>query len=117
MNIDHATPHDKNVIFVSAQSGYDPKTKRVLSNIESQTRQSLENIVSAIAPAGLNRDDIATCRIYLLHEADIDVVREVYELFFAGTKLPPKSIVGVSFLPKINDYDILVSIEAVVVQN
>lgn len=106
----------KNIVFVAGQNGIEPKTGRTLQSIESQTRQCLENIITAIKPTGYGKEAIALCRIYLTDLKDENVVNEIYHEFFAGSQAPPKTIIGVAGLPKVNDSDILVTIEAVAIE-
>lgn len=117
MNTADVSHHDKNVIFIAAQSGYDHRADRMLSSIESQTRQSLENIINAIKTIGLNREHIAICRIYFVDENDINVIQTIYSEFFDGVRVPPHTMIGVAFLPRVHDTRAFISIEAVAIQN
>lgn len=108
--------NNKNIVFISAQLGHDKKADRVLGSIESQTRQSLDNIMAALGSIGLVREHVALCRIYIINEADYNVVNEVYHTYFQGVRVPPKTVVGAAFLPRIDDTKILVSVEAVAIK-
>ena len=106
----------KNIIFIAGQNGTEPNSGRTLRSIESQTRQALENLVHAIKPTGLDREALARCTIYITNIEDSLVVDTVYHDFFAKDKAPPKTIIGVNALPRVNDAEILITIEAVAIQ-
>ena len=77
-----------NFVFVSGQGPFDPKTGNVMgSDVESQTRQTLQNVKAIIERAGLSMDDVVRMTVFLKNAGDFPRMNEVYKSFFA--KNPP----------------------------
>lgn len=56
---------DGNWIFVSGSSGHDTETGEIAEDIESQTRQSLANILDALERADSGWEDVVRVRVYV----------------------------------------------------
>jgi len=69
--------------------------------VEAQVRKVLANAEAILGAAGLTRDDVLSVRVHL---AEYDRLHERFELgyegFFVGDRLPTRSVVGVSRLPR-----------------
>ncbi|MBR2737270.1 MAG: RidA family protein [Lachnospiraceae bacterium] len=88
------------MIFVSGQLPIDPATGIFAGeDIESQTRQSIENIQSVLAEAGLTLDHVVKTTVYLRDMNDFAAMNDVYSRFFTGI-CPARVAVEVSALPK-----------------
>ena len=88
------------MIFVSGQLPIDPATGIFAGeDIESQTRQSIENIRSVLAEAGLTLDHVVKTTVYLRDMNDFAAMNDVYSRFFTGI-CPARVAVEVSALPK-----------------
>lgn len=70
----------------------------VEGGIEAETRQALENVESVLAAAGLAREHLLKCTVFLADMADFAAMNGVYGAFFAGLDPPVRSTVGVSGL-------------------
>lgn len=101
------------LIFVSGQLPIDPGTGEFAGpDIESQTRQSLENIKNILEAAGLSMDNVLKTTVLLQHISDFSAMNEVYSSYFTGD-CPARAAFEVAALPK----GALVEIEAVASKN
>jgi endoribonuclease L-PSP, putative len=98
-------------VYVSGQLPIDPATGAFAGDdIASQTRQSLENIRSILAAAGLTMNGVVKTTVFLKDMADFAAMNKVYAEYFTD-ECPARSAVQVVCLPK----DARVEIEAVAV--
>lgn len=96
-------------IYVSGQLPIDPATGNFVSDeIKGQTRQSLENIKSILAEAGLTMSSVVKTTVLLADMSLFGAMNEVYEQYFDGD-YPARCAFAVKQLPK----DALVEIECV----
>jgi 2-iminobutanoate/2-iminopropanoate deaminase len=85
-------------LYVSGTLGLLPEGGLVPGGIQPETRQTLENIRSAIARFGATMDDLVKCTVFLADVAEWSALNEVYVTFFPGNR-PARSAVGVAGLP------------------
>lgn len=103
----------KDTLYVSGQIPFDPKTNTLISNdIKDQTRQSLENVLAIVEAAGLVKEDIVRCTVFMTNLSDFPLMNEVYSQFF-GEHKPARAAVEVRRLPK----DVMVEIDAIAVKS
>ena len=95
-------------LYTSGQLGLDPVTGVLPPDIESQTRQSLQNLQAILEAAGYQKSDVIKTVIFLKNMSDFATVNGIYAEFFGDHK-PARSCVEVAQLPKNG----LVEIEAV----
>ena len=96
-------------LYISGQLPVDPKTGTVIEGgIEAQTSAVLANLERVLREAGLEKTDVAMCRLYISDSAQWDAVNSTYAEFF-GDHRPARVIVPVGPL----HYGALVEIEAV----
>ncbi len=89
-----------NIIYVSGQIALHPVTgELVMSNLEAETRQVMENIRAILAQASVSFDAIVKSSIFLSDMAHFTRVNEVYASFFSGN-YPARETVQVAGLPK-----------------
>lgn len=99
-----------NLLFLSGQLPICPeKGKIVATDIEGQTRQSLENVKAILASAGCTMDDVVKTTVFLQDIADFAKMNGVYAEFFNEGNYPARSAFQVAALPK----EALVEIEVV----
>ncbi len=99
-------------LYVSGQIPFDPKTNQLVSNdIKEQTKQSLDNVLQIVKEAGLSKEHIVRCTVYMTNLGDFPLMNEVYSNFF-GEHKPARAAVEVRRLPK----DVMVEIDAIAVQ-
>lgn len=97
------------LIFVSGQLPLDPDTSEIVSSdVEEQTRRSIENIIGILKAAGAGVDDVLKTTIFIKDMNDFPKVNKIYGQYFLNNP-PARATVEVSRLPK----DVLVEIEAV----
>lgn len=89
-----------NFIFVSGQLPIDVKTGSMPEDIQSQTKQSLENIKAILAEAGATMDNVVKSTVYLADMSLFGPMNEVYGEFFKGGIFPARACFAVKELPK-----------------
>ena len=98
-------------IYVSGQLPVDPATGAFAGeDIQSQTRQSLENIKAILATAGADMSSVVKTTVLLKNIADFGAMNENYAQYFQQP-FPARAAFQVGALPK----DALVEIECVAV--
>ena len=85
-------------VFVAGEKGIDPRTGKMASGIQNQTRQTLENIRVILEAAGSSLDDAVATTVYLVDIEDFASMNEVYATYFARNP-PGRTTVAVSALP------------------
>lgn len=76
------------LLFVSGQGPLDPKTREVVSaDIREQTRQTLANVKSVLAAAGLTMANVVNMRVTLRNTEDFPAFNETFREFMAGEKV------------------------------
>ena len=89
-----------NFIFTSGQIPVDPKTNELVTGpIESQARQSLENIKGILEEEGYSLKDVVKTTVFLADINDFAAVNKVYGEYFSEHK-PARSCLQVAKIPK-----------------
>ena len=87
----------------------DPETGKLTGGgIEEQTRTALANVERVLQAAGLGKENVAMCRVYIPDVSLWDAVNDVYAAFF-GTHKPARVVVPTREL----HHGALVEIEAI----
>jgi 2-iminobutanoate/2-iminopropanoate deaminase len=95
-------------IFVSGQIPFTPEGVVAGDDIQTQTRQSLENIKAILEEAGSSMEKVVKCNVYLKDMNEFVKMNEIYAEYFKVNP-PARAAVEVARLPK----DVLVEIECV----
>lgn len=98
------------LIFVSGQIPFTPDGKLVGDDIQSQTKQAIENVIAVLAAANAKVDDAVKVTILMKDMNDFATVNEIYGKYFSESK-PARAAFEVARLPK----DVLIEIEAIAV--
>lgn len=89
-----------NTLFVSGQVAIIPATGELnMSNIESETKQVMENIKTIVEAAGMKMSDIVKSSIFLTDMNNFSKVNTEYGKSFPSNP-PARETVQVSALPK-----------------
>jgi len=71
------------MLFLSGQIGTLPGTRELApGGVAAETRQTLENIKTALEYAGSSMDRVVKCTVFLLDIDDYAAVNEVYATYF-----------------------------------
>jgi len=98
------------LLFVSGQIALNAVTGQlVMSDIETETKQVMQNIEAILVEAGLNFGSIIKTTIFLKDMNNFAKVNEVYGSYFNGD-FPARETVEVSKLPK--DVNVEISVVA-----
>jgi 2-iminobutanoate/2-iminopropanoate deaminase len=98
------------LLFVSGQIAINSVTGQlVTADIETETRQVMQNIQAILIEAGLNFEDIIKTTIFLKDMNNFVKVNEVYGSYFSKD-FPARETVEVSRLPK--DVNVEISVVA-----
>ncbi len=99
-----------NLLFLSGQLPICPeKGDIVATDIEGQTRQSLQNVKAILEAEGCTMDNVLKTTVFLKDIADFGKMNGVYAEFFSEGNYPARSAFQVAALPK----DALVEIEVI----
>lgn len=89
-----------NWLFLSGQIPLDSATGEVVGDdIQSQTRQVLENIKQVLQAAGTNFSQVVQTTVYLTDLAEFSQFNQVYAEYFSPP-YPARATVQVTALPK-----------------
>ena len=100
-------------LFASGQVAFDPATgELVLTDIQAETRQVMENIKAILDEAKLSFANVVKTTIFLSDMQLFAQVNEVYGSYFTAN-FPARETVAVKTLPR--NVNIEVSITAVIV--
>ena len=76
------------LLFVSGQGPLDPNTREVVSgDIRAQTKQTLANLRSVLAAAGLDFSHVVNMRVALRNTEDFPAFNETFRDFLQGEKV------------------------------
>ena len=92
-----------NMLFLSGQGSLDPSTGEVVpGDIEAQTRQTLDNLMTILEAAGATSKNIVNMRVILRDVADFPRFNETFREYFAGEKVTRTCFGGVLHRAGIN---------------
>ena len=98
----HATATD-GWLFVTGQMPTDPAddSAPLPEGIEAQTRRVMDNLKLVLAGTGSGLDRVVFARVYLTHfERDYAAMNRVYQTYFAPSRLPARTCIGVTGLAR-----------------
>ena len=87
-----------NLVYVSGQSGRDPRTDAVSDDVEVQTEVCLTNVATILEAAGSSLSKVVRCGVFLVDMNDFKKMNGVYARMF-GDHRPARTTVAVSELP------------------
>ena len=87
-------------VFVSGMTGIKPGTQDIIDGgIAVQTRQTMENIRTALASGGATIADVAECTVFLKDTADYAAMNGEYIKFFPVNP-PARATLAVTAMPR-----------------
>jgi 2-iminobutanoate/2-iminopropanoate deaminase len=87
-------------VFVSGMTGFKPGTQDIVEGgVPAQTRQTLENIRTALEAAGATMADVDECTVFLTDMADYAAMNSAYIEFFPVDP-PARATLAVTALPR-----------------
>ena len=90
-----------NMLYTSGQIALNPATMvLVLYNIETETKQVMENLKAVLEAAGLTFENVIKTTIFLTDMSDFAKVNVVYGSYFDEKTAPARETVEVAGLPK-----------------
>ncbi|KII63984.1 Ribonuclease [Thelohanellus kitauei] len=88
------------VLFISGQIGVCPKSNKLVGDdIETQTRQALENMGNILASQMMDFSCLAKTTVFLKNFDDYQKFNSIYESYLKEP-FPARSVVQVSELPR-----------------
>jgi 2-iminobutanoate/2-iminopropanoate deaminase len=100
-----------NMLFVSGQVPFVPETMEIVEgDVKAQTAQSLKNVQSILAQAGLDFSHVVKSTVFIKDMNEFAAINEVYAQYFGENK-PARACVEVARLPK----DVKVEIEVIAI--
>ncbi|MEY2629743.1 MAG: 2-iminobutanoate/2-iminopropanoate deaminase [Bacteroidota bacterium] len=90
-----------NTLYTSGQIALDPKTMElVLDDIETETKQVMENMKAVLAAAEMTFADVVKTTIFIMNMGDFARINSVYGSYFDEATAPARETVQVACLPK-----------------
>ena len=101
-----------NTLYTSGQIALDPATMElVLDDIETETKQVMENMKAVLAAADMTFENVIKTTIFIMNMGDFTRINAVYGSYFDEATAPARETVQVACLPK--DVNIEISMIAV----
>jgi len=89
-----------NLVFVSGQIALHPDSgELMIKDIETETKQVMENIRAILNEAGTDFDQVVKTSIFLIDMKDFARVNEIYGTYFSD-HFPARETIQVAGLPK-----------------
>ena len=87
----------ENVVTTAGMLALDDNGKLVGEDIESQTRQTIANVVTALGAAGASLDDVVKVTVFITDVENFAAMNSVYTEFFSEMR-PARSTVCVELV-------------------
>lgn len=101
-----------NTLFTSGQIAFNPETgELVLDDIETETKQVMENIKAVLKAADMTFDNVIKSSIFISNMDNFGKINTVYGSYFNDATAPARETVEVARLPK--DVNVEISVIAV----
>ena len=90
-----------NTLYTSGQIALHPETMElVVSDIETETKQVMENMKAVLAAAEMTFENVAKTTIFIMDMNDFAKINGVYGSYFDEATAPARETVQVAGLPK-----------------
>lgn len=92
---------NENTLYTSGQIALHPKTMElVLEDIQTETKQVMENMKAVLLAAGMTFDNVVKTSIFISDMNNFSKINEVYSTYFNHATAPARETVEVACLPK-----------------
>jgi len=90
-----------NTLYTSGQIALNPVTMElVLDDIETETKQVMENMKAVLAAADMTFENVIKTTIFIMNMGDFARINAVYGSYFDEATAPARETVQVACLPK-----------------
>jgi 2-iminobutanoate/2-iminopropanoate deaminase len=90
-----------NTLYTSGQIAINPANgELVVSNIEAETQQVMQNMKAVLEAAGMTFENIVKTTIFIMNMNDFASINTVYGSYFNEETAPARETVQVACLPK-----------------
>ena len=90
-----------NTLYTSGQIALNPATMElVLEDIETETKQVMENMKAVLAAADMTFENVIKTTIFIMNMGDFARINSVYGSYFNEKTAPARETVQVACLPK-----------------
>ncbi|WP_396172941.1 RidA family protein [Flavobacterium sp.] len=90
-----------NTLYTSGQIALHPVTMElVLNNIETETKQVMENMKAVLEAADMTFENVVKATIFIMNMDDFSRINNVYGSYFDEKTAPARETVQVAGLPK-----------------
>ena len=101
-----------NTLYTSGQIAFDPISMvLVLDDIQTETRQVMENMKAVLTAADMNFEHVVKTSIFISDMNNFSLINEIYGSYFDEATAPARETVQVARLPK--DVNVEISMIAV----
>jgi len=88
-------------LYISGQIAIDQDKGAIVNdNIENETRQVLKNISYVLEEAGLTKENVVKCSVFVSDMENYAKINAIYQDYFGEENAPARELVEVSALPK-----------------
>lgn len=88
-------------LYTSGQIALNPVTMElVMDNIETETKQVMENMKAVLAAAEMTFENVVKTTIFIMDMNDFAAINSVYGQYFNESTAPARETVQVAGLPK-----------------
>jgi len=90
-----------NTLYTSGQIALNPHSMElVLDDIETETKQVMENMKAVLNAAGMNFENVVKTTIFIMNMGDFAQINSVYASYIDEKTAPARETVQVAGLPK-----------------
>ncbi len=90
-----------NTLYTSGQIALNPQTMELnLENIETETKQVMENIKAILTAADMTFENVIKASIFITDMSNFNRINSVYANYFNEATAPARETVQVACLPK-----------------
>ena len=96
-----------NTLYTSGQIAFNPENgELVLDNIQSETKQVMENLKQVLLAANMTFENVVKTSIIISDMHNFSEINTIYETYFNNETAPARETVEVANLPKFVNVEI-----------